>query len=233
MQKLTEPTPRVQYFTVTRITLAAIIFLVGFTGFLSIYNATRDGGSLAQFDHPTHDWLAANRTPVLDTAMLTVTDLMSPIGLIVLVLVGCGIWAWRKREYWRPLLLIGAAGIAFIVTTLIKHVAGRVRPPTADMIPPFELDFSFPSGHTIVVAVCLFVLGYLTWSRRRTVRIFTRWAFITLFGVVLIAFSRLYLGYHWLTDVSASVCLALIVLAFVIVVDPLLSAKEAALGNGR
>jgi len=43
----------------------------------------------------------------------------------------------------------------------------------------------------------------------------------------VVAFSRLYLGYHWLTDVTASMGLAVAVTGIVILADGLRSARRA------
>lgn len=203
-----------------RLLVAVLFFLLGAAGF-GLIAANIHGTALVGIDQPVAEWMVAHRTAALTSTMLAITNILSPVGFALAVLIGCGVWAWRKKEYWRPLLLVSAMGVAFVVASLIKHVAERQRPPLATMITPFELDFSFPSGHTIGVAVFLFVLGYLLWSRRRSRRAFAAWTAVGLVGVVLVAFSRLYLGYHWVSDVSASTCLALMILALVIAVDPL------------
>jgi undecaprenyl-diphosphatase len=87
------------------------------------------------------------------------------------------------------------------------------------MIKPFETDYSFPSGHTIGITVFLMVIGYLICSRRPgTIRAII-WIAVTMLGILAVSASRLYLGYHWLTDVIASVGLGLIVLAITIPID--------------
>jgi len=155
--------------------------------------------------------------------MLFITDLLSPTTFAVIVLLGAGGWALYKKELWRPLLLIGAMALTMIVSTGIKMLAHRVRPPVDQMVIPHELDFSFPSGHTIGVAVALFVVAYLIYSRAR-VHLFA-WTFVITVSVLLIAITRLYLGYHWLTDVSASVFLAFIILGTVMAIDRLKPAR--------
>ena len=109
--------------------------------------------------------------------------------------------------------------IAAATSVILKSVIKDPRPPQLDMVPLFETDFSFPSGHTIGMAVFLFVLGYLIYSRHFSTMRFWVWIIIAVVGTGLIALSRLYLGYHWLTDVVASLGLALIILVIVIFVD--------------
>ena len=119
----------------------------------------------------------------------------------------------------RPRGEATGAAVAAGTSTLLKIVFMDARPPHIDMIPTFEYDFSFPSGHTIGVAVFLLVIGYLIYSRQFSKKLFWVWISVAVFGTSIIAFSRLYLGYHWLTDIVASVGLALIVLSIVIFVD--------------
>jgi undecaprenyl-diphosphatase len=151
--------------------------------------------------------------------MLFLTNLLSPVAVAAFVLTGAAIWMWRTKEIWRPSLLVGATTIAFVTSTTIKSLTERSRPPAADMIPPLEIDYSFPSGHTLGLAVILLVLGYLFYSRRPTKKRLVLWISSTMIGVGLVAFSRLYLGYHWTTDILASIGLSLIILAIVIIVD--------------
>lgn len=195
------------------------LLVIGSITFLSVYDGFKEQADLARLDIPVLEWLIAHRTPLLTTTMQVVTNLMAPVTLAIIILAGAGIWAWTKKELWRPTLLAGSMAISFIVSMSIKNIVERGRPPQLDMILPLEVDYSFPSGHTLGVAVCLLVLGYLLYSRRLTTINVLKWLVIAAVGIAVVAFSRLYLAYHWLTDVSASTGLALIILAIIIAVD--------------
>jgi undecaprenyl-diphosphatase len=89
------------------------------------------------------------------------------------------------------------------------------------LVPGAETTASFPSGHTIGTATLLLVVGYLVCSRRPTAARLVTAAVVALVGTGLVALSRLYLGYHFLTDVVAAAALAVAVLGLVMLVDRL------------
>ena len=92
---------------------------------------------------------------------------------------------------WQPIIFFGLAIV----------LAWRWR--------DFETSPSFPSGHTIEAFVIATMLTYLLvrhlWDRSAAVKV--------LIGVVAfvyacaMGFSRVFLGYHWLTDVFAAAML--------------------------
>jgi undecaprenyl-diphosphatase len=200
--------------------IIAILLLTGLALFLSTYDGVQEKGDLASFDAPVLAWVLAHQNPQLTVVMQIITDLLSPVGLSVLTLVAAVIWAWRKKDFWRPSLLVGAMLFAYIISAIIKAYTARARPTITDLLAsPTAISYSFPSGHTIGVAVLLLVLSYFVCANTPTFRRVATWALISSAGVLVVAFSRVYLGYHWLTDVTASVGLAIVILAMTITID--------------
>jgi len=76
-------------------------------------------------------------------------------------------------------------------------------------------------------ATLLLVVGYLAWSRDADRRKLCVGGGVAVIGTLAVGLSRLYLGYHWLTDVSASATLAIAILGGVVVVDALIPWKPA------
>lgn len=200
--------------------IIAALFIAGLALFLTIYDGVQEQEDLASFDSPLLAWMIANQNPRLTAGMRIITDVMSPIGVSIMTLFGSAIWAWRTKDYWRPALLTGAVAVAFVVSAIIKTFTARERPTLTDLVDAnAAISYSFPSGHVIGTAVLLFVLAYFFCASNPTTRLVINWTTIVVTDIALVAFSRMYLGYHWLTDVVASIGLAMIVLSIVIAID--------------
>ncbi|HEY8295457.1 MAG TPA: phosphatase PAP2 family protein, partial [Micrococcaceae bacterium] len=198
------------------------LLVVGVVLFLLVLAAVTSGGGLALLDQPSHDWLVAHRNPLLTGVLEAVTTVSSPTYLTVIGIGFALLWAWRSRQLWRPGLLMAAMVATVALSYLVKHQVIRHRPPTSQMLMGPDDAFSFPSGHTMGAAVFLLVLSYLLLSRLSAPVRLAPWvvaAVVVVVGVLTVALSRLYLGYHWLTDVTASMTLSLWILGLVIIAD--------------
>jgi len=147
------------------------------------------------------------QSPGLDRFFRNLTNLGDFRFLTPATLVISGILAWKHRRV-SGLLYASAVVGGFLLETLMKITLRRNRP---DLWPALvtEKTFSFPSGHatmsTLFFGGAVAVVFHLT--RRRSIRIAaTCIAAVMIFAV---AFSRVYLGAHWTTDVVAGILLGL------------------------
>lgn len=121
-----------------------------------------------------------------------VLNLLEPTIFIVLfALVMIAISAIRKKkEYIFPIAL--SLVISTIVSFGIKFMIIRPRPFNLIEYLPFNLvDYSFPSSHCVAMFAMLPILGREFKSLRYL------WIIIALF----VAFTRLYFGVHYLSDI--------------------------------
>ncbi len=99
------------------------------------------------------------------------------------------IWCVNKSlGFWGAFVLLSSA----TVSNLIKDITLLERPPIEGVTHP-EGSYAFPSGHTLTAVT---VWGYL--GVRLKNKNFWIWVFA---AVILIAFSRMVLGYHFLGDI--------------------------------
>lgn len=209
-------------FIIVSLILGGVIFTLAYLG-LSHHSG------IGQLNQPLLSWVMKHRyTPIINI-MKEITAIASPVALGSITAIIAIIWAISKCDVWRPTLLVGGMSLAVAVSTALKNIIANPRPPLADMLKPFETDFSFPSGHTIGTLVFLLIFGYLIYSRRFTGVRMTIWLFAAFIGAAIVAATRIYLGYHWLTDVVASFGLGLIILAVVVAIDKLITSKFQAL----
>ncbi|MEI7539781.1 MAG: phosphatase PAP2 family protein [Candidatus Saccharibacteria bacterium] len=211
--------------TKTSIRIAIISFAVGVIIFTLAYIDMRQKTGLGSLNQPILMWMVNHRNPLAIDIAKTVTTIAGPLVFIAITAIIVSIWILVKREIWRPCLLAGSMGLAVTTSTILKTIIMDNRPSLEFMIPTFEVDYSFPSGHTIGMMVFLLVIGYLIYSRNYSPKRFWIWIITAVIGAEIIAASRLYLGYHWLTDVVASIGLGFIILAIVVVTDKLVTRR--------
>ena len=117
------------------------------------------------------------------------------------MLIGAVIFLWNRRRRSALSMIVATAGSQLVVS-LGKAGFGRPRPP-AVLAVVTPLDASFPSGHASI-SVALYALGfYLLFRSARSPRLKRLWLALAVLFPLLIGFSRLYLGAHYLSDVLA------------------------------
>ncbi len=151
------------------------------------------------------DQVPAWRATLADDFFIGFTMLGDPT---ILTLTGLMITLWfcLKGYYWLTLHLLGTIALALWGLFELKALFGVVRP---DWVTTQPLGDAFPSGHAAGFALFVGLLAaFINESRPALVR----WQVYLPAGVlmVLMAFSRVWLGVHWLSDVTAGVLLALL-----------------------
>lgn len=196
------------------------LIVVGLLGFAVMLDSVREQDDVTVLDEPVLRWLVGIRGPIGTAVLAGITLVSGPVVLPVLVTGAALGWGLRTRRWWRPFLLLCSMATATLLSLAVKRGVARPRPPLDDQyIPGAETTFSFPSGHTIGTATLCLVGGYLVWSRRPTRRGLVLWWTTTALATGAVGLSRLYLGYHFVTDVLAAAALAVAVLGAVVVVD--------------
>lgn len=150
------------------------------------------------------DWIQANmRCEALDLVMPVITDL-SKAGLIWIL---AGFLMFLNKKYrlcgLTELLSLGIGTLTCNI--LLKNLIARPRPiwlnPDIEMLVRIPTDYSFPSGHTTASFAAATVLLYYD----------RRFGIPALILACLIAFSRLYLYVHFLSDVLCGLVLGIAV----------------------
>jgi membrane-associated phospholipid phosphatase len=139
------------------------------------------------------------RHPLLDPAMRGVSLLGDQAGLVPLVALGCGL-LWRARRRWAYMLPVQMAGTGAL-QLVAKWAVDRPRPDLA--------AWGFPSGHVLSLVVFFGLMAYVLCTSSTGLN--WRWAGSLGCGstVGCVAFSRLYLERHWLSDVAGGFVLGL------------------------
>lgn len=194
------------YLTVGVLLLIGASWLFG-----GIAEDVMTGDPLTVTDQHVAEWLHDRATPGLTAAMQVITDFASPLWVTCVAAV-TGLVLWWKRSWYRLLAWVLVLPGGVVLGLLLKIAFHRRRPSFDNAFVIFQ-NYSFPSGHTMA-AVLLYgllavfaVQSFDTWRRRA----------LAIVGavvmVLLVGFSRLYMGAHFLSDVLGGVAVGVAWLA--------------------
>ncbi len=185
-----------------------VIAGVGIAAVAGLADSVRESNGLAADDPGlAHDVLGLRTVELTDVAR-ALTFLGDVPVLMVFTLIAALV-LWRVTKSRRPavLLLVAMAGSAAL-TYGIKLLVERQRPGVGYVLGAVDTSYSFPSGHTLNSAVFFLTMAGLLWM----LRVGLVWRIAgTAIAVLLsvgIGLSRIYLGYHWATDILAGWLLA-------------------------
>jgi membrane-associated phospholipid phosphatase len=151
--------------------------------------------------------------------MIVLAVVFGPVALPIIVLVVTVAWGLLAKHAWRPILLAAAMLCGVGLAQVIGRSVDRQRPPVDLMLFGADHTFSFPSGHVLGACDFLLITTFLIFSRRSNPKAAVLGFVLAGVGVFFAAVSRLYLGYHWVTDAMASVSISLVILGAVMAVD--------------
>lgn len=145
----------------------------------------------------------AQATPARDAFMLNVTQLGTPIVVVPFVAIVASLLLIKRRPY-DALFVVLAVGGSALLNQILKAVFEQARPSLWKQV-VVESGYSFTSGHATASFAMAAALVVLLWH--------TRWRWVVLIlgvaFVLIISFSRLYLGVHFPSDVLAAWCVTL------------------------
>ncbi|HEC17969.1 MAG TPA: phosphatase PAP2 family protein [Gammaproteobacteria bacterium] len=179
--------------------LVWLLLLLGGTWlFLGVLEDVLTDDPLVSAGYGLYQLLQGLRTPLADEIMVGLSALGDTSVILTVVASVMAYQLWR-RQWHEVLYWLASLGFALIAVTVLK--AGLQFPRPIDLYRGVE-NFSFPSGHATFAVV---VYGYLAMLIAAHLPLRWHWLSYACGSILIggIAFSRLYLGAHWLADVAA------------------------------
>ncbi|MRX08960.1 phosphatase PAP2 family protein [Pseudoduganella sp. FT25W] len=178
------------------------LLLVSGLVFHELAEAVMGQDAITVLDVQVAHWFNAHAVEPLTSLMYAISAVHSVAGMIVLF---CGLawYLWRAQaRYWLLALAFAVPG-GMVLNVALKFFFQRARPVFEEPLVTLA-TYSFPSGHT-TAATCFYGLlaSYLVIARPAwSVRLGTVAGCLMM--VLLVAFSRVYLGAHYVSDVLAA-----------------------------
>ena len=165
-----------------------LFFLIILVGFVSFY-----------FDSEISKGVSLMRISFLDSFFLGLTFVSSEI-IVFFFLTSLFLWKAYKRRWIFPLWL--TLGLSVVVSFLLKVIVQRQRPFQQGIVSILDVlksnshlvwNFSFPSFQAMLVFCAIPILS----------KEFPKLKRIWVIFALLVAFSRVYFGVHFMSDVIA------------------------------
>lgn len=165
--------------------------------------AVLQGTFFTQPDHLLFNTLQSIRNPWSDGLLIQVTHLADSSTILLVGLAVC-LFLLHERHHLTLYHWLAAIAFGMLSPIMLKYALQIPRPYAVEGLGPW----AFPSAHVLRATV---IYGFLAILIARALPLRQRWLPYSLTTVLVaaVAFSRLYLGVHWLSDVLGSLLLGL------------------------
>ena len=192
-----------EWYFVVVIAILACVFL-----FLSSELLEANAGQkewVGRIDQDVLSFFAKSRTPGLSGIAVSVTSLGSWPVLTILVL-GLSLFLISFRRFVPAVQITVAALGSALLTPIFKSHFQRSR-PSLEFHAVNVQGFSYPSGHSLGAGAVYVMMALICWQHIPHLR--GRLSLLIFFLVLVLAvgLSRMYLGVHFFSDVSAGILL--------------------------
>lgn len=172
------------------------VFLMLVIGFVKITDDVFENESL-WIDKAILNAVHGYSSAFLDSLFIVITQFGGVLGIIAITAIILSFLIYRRK--YKNALIVGltVAGAA-LLNVILKLIFERTRPDLWQQL-VVETSFSFPSGHAMLSSALALSVIFICWKTRY------RWLMVMLGSlfIVVIGFSRLYLGVHYPTDILA------------------------------
>jgi undecaprenyl-diphosphatase len=141
-------------------------------------------------------------TPLNGTAV-DITALGSPALISLFTIIGLVTLTIKKDKMGALFLALNVIGSTLWMSVL-KNIIARNRPTIIPRLIEVE-GLSYPSGHSLVSTATFLSLAFLLCRHIHSKKLITSVLISTGFIIFLVAFSRLYLGVHYPSDVISGI----------------------------
>ena len=200
----------------TGLPLTVVLVIAGYFlyHFLGVLLGIVHQGPEVQIDLRVLNLMPTIRTDLQTACFMFVTFLANVESVIYVTLLTAGLLLVRRERLWAA-IIVAAAAATEAITYILKHLVDRARPAEALRL-LHEQGGSFPSGHVMRATVLFGLIAYLLFksSKSTFAKLVIVVGYIT--TVFMVALSRVYLGVHYPSDVTASALLGASLLTLVI-----------------
>lgn len=184
--------------------IMAILLIFAGWAFFTVLLMAAGQGDPTRIDLHLHHLMFGLRTPLADQPMAVLASLGDWQVLLPAALVALAWLVWRQRwtaaGNWVAAFVFGLA-LVWVLDTLIQVP----RPPAAMAVAGFDFPSAQVTMATIVYGFFAVLIARELPGRRRA------WPYaVAALLVTTVAFARLYLGAHWLTDVLGGAFLGIV-----------------------
>ncbi len=186
------------------LTLLALMLLLAAVAFTALSQFLTQRSLILGLNDLVYFQLQQLHNPPIDRVMLFFSHLGDDLFLAILTLI-LFVWTALYRNWLAGWHLLAALALPLIVVHTLQLLFDVPRP---DITASYS-SLVFPSAHiTIATSIYGFIAVMLTRNMPTMLRISVYVVSASL--VLLIAFARLYLGIHWLSDILGGILLGLI-----------------------